>query len=340
MSSKLVNHLRLTLLSFLGIASTSLDAMPAGNPAFPVIPGINIEQKSACTFDLCNSYDVLSALSGNLKLCFCGDYIFSEEAQVKDVPVVTSVTTSGIGPIPTITSTTKNRDFDLVDCSLSSNCVAAAFSIPDRTFSAIPLFDMSCEVKIGGLKQYYRLPMNAYRDFTSDKLNSESEVTDGLIEVQSNYGFVWDVSLKKVLWKDGVSFVGVGADYRHASCPIDYIIANSQANPEVFIADSEGKLSLKEWSVCVGLTTYVNDYVLPYIAFSVGNVSREAPDNSFKKLEDRFTNLKFKVRKITSSHRGNICIGATNYIADNFFYNVEGRWGSQRAINISGGFQF
>lgn len=185
MSSKLVNYLRLTFLSFLGIASTSLDAMPAGNPAFPVIPGINIEQKNACSFDLCNSYDVLSALSGNLKLCFCGDYIFSEEAQVKDVPVVTSVTTAGVGPSPDITSTTKTRNFDLVNCNLNTNCVAVAFSLPDRSLSAIPLFDVSFEVKVGGLKQYYRLPMNAYRDFTSEPLNSESEVTDGMIEVQS-----------------------------------------------------------------------------------------------------------------------------------------------------------
>ncbi|WP_348663285.1 hypothetical protein [Chlamydia vaughanii] len=344
MNSKLKKHLRLaslTLLALSGIfSSSSLHAMQAGNPAYPVLPGINPEQKGFCSFDICNSYNLFAALTGSLKIGFSGDYIFSESARVKNVPVVTSVTTSGTGPQPTVTSTLKDFDFDLNDSKVGASYVFASVAFQDSSPAAIPLLDISFDVKIGGLREYYRLPLNAYRDYTSSPLASESQVTDGLVEVQTNYGFVWDLSLKKVLWKDGVSFIGVGADYRHASCPINYIIVNSQANPEVYFENSNGKLSHKEWSANIGITTYVNDYILPYLSVAVGSSSRTAPANSFKRLESQFTNLHFKVRKITNFHRVNICGGATCCASDNFFYSVEGRWGCQRAINVNAGFYF
>ncbi|BAE80873.1 outer membrane protein ompB [Chlamydia felis Fe/C-56] len=344
MNSKLKKHLRLASFSLLALSgifsSSTLNAMSAGNPAYPVIPGINPEQKGMCAFEICNSYNLFAALTGSLKIGFSGDYIFSESARVKDVPVVTSVNTSGTGPKPTITSTVKNFDFDLNDSQVSSSCVFASVAIQDTSPAAIPLLDVSFDVKIGGLKQYYRLPLNAYRDFTSSPLASESQVTDGLVEVQSNYGFVWDLSLKKILWKDGVSFIGIGGDYRHAACPVNYIIVNSQANPEVYFEDSNGKISYKEWSANIGITTYINDYILPYVSVAIGSASRTAPADSFQRLESQFSNLKFKVRKITNFHRVNFCCGATSCAADNFFYSVEGRWGCQRAINVTAGFQF
>ncbi|MEF9496909.1 hypothetical protein [Chlamydia sp. 04-14] len=344
MNSKLKKHLRLASLSLLalsGIFSSSiLNAMPSGNPAYPVIPGINPEQKGMCAFELCNSYNLFAALTGSLKIGFSGDYIFSESARVKNVPVVTSVTTTGTGPSTDVTSTFKDFDFDLNDSKVSSSCIFASVAFQDTSPAAIPLLDISFDVKIGGLKQYYRLPLNAYRDYTSSPLASESQVTDGLVEVQSNYGFVWDLSLKKVLWKDGISFIGIGGDYRHAACPINYIIVNSQTNPEVYFEDSNGKISYKEWSANIGITTYVNDYILPYVSVSVGSASRTAPADSFKRLESQFSNLKFKVRKITNFHRVNFCCGATSCASDNFFYSVEGRWGYQRAINVTAGFQF
>ncbi|WP_349821552.1 hypothetical protein ABCH17_02225 [Chlamydia abortus] len=344
MNSKLKKHLRLASFSLLALSgmfsSFALNAMPSGNPASPVIPNINPEQKGMCAFEICNSYNLFAALTGSLKIGFSGDYVFSESARISNVPVVTSVTTMNTGPSPTVTSTTKDCDFDLNDSKVSSSCVFASVAIQDTSPAAIPLLDISFDVKIGGLKQYYRLPLNAYRDYTSSPLASESQVTDGLVEVQSNYGFVWDLSLKKILWKDGISFIGIGADYRHAACPVNYIVVNSQANPEVYFEDSKGKISYKEWSANIGITTYVNDYILPYISASVGNASRQAPADSFKRLESQFTNLKFKVRKINNFHRVNFCCGATCCASDNFFYNVEGRWGCQRAINVTAGLQF
>ncbi|ANG65977.1 outer membrane protein B [Chlamydia gallinacea] len=344
MNSKLKKHLRLVSLTFLTLwgtfSSSSLYAMAAGNPAYPVIPGINPEYNNFCSFEICNGTNIFAALSGSLKIGFSGDYIFSESASVKNVPVVTSVTTTGTGPTPQVVSTLKDFNFDLMDSRVSSSCIFASFAIQDNSPAAIPLLDVSFDVKIGGLREYFRLPLNAYRDYTSSPLASESQVTDGLVELQTNYGFVWDLSVKKIIWKDGVSFIGIGADYRHAACPVNYIIVNSQANPEVYFEDSSGKLSYKEWSANIGLTTYISDYILPYVAVTVGNASRTAPKNSFERLEDQFTNLHFKVRKITNFHRVNFCCGITACVTDNFFYNIEGRWGCQRAINVMAGLHF
>ncbi|SPN73966.1 Outer membrane protein B precursor,Chlamydia major outer membrane protein [Chlamydia serpentis] len=344
MNSKMLKHLRLATLffsMFLGIVSSpSLYALAAGNPAAPVLPGINPEQKGWCAFQLCNSYDLFAALAGSFKFGFYGDYIFSESAHITDVPVITSVTTTGTGTNPTITSTTKNVDFDINNSSISSSCVFATIALQETSPASVPLLDIAFTARVGGLKQYYRLPLNAYRDFTSNPLNAESEVTDGLIEVQSDYGIVWDLSLQKVLWKDGVSFVGISADYRHGSSPINYIIVYNKANPEIYFDATDGNLNYKEWSASIGISTYLNDYVLPYASVSVGNTSRKAPSDTFSELEKQFTNFKFKIRKITNFDKINFCCGATCCLADNFYYSIEGRWGYQRAINITSGLQF
>ncbi|ANH78650.1 hypothetical protein [Candidatus Chlamydia sanziniae] len=344
MNSKLLKHLRLaTLFSLMlwGTASPSfLYGLAAGNPASPVLPGINPEQKGWCAFELCNSYDLFAALAGSLKIGFYGDYILSESAHITDVPIISSVTTSGTGPQPQVTSTTNNFDFELNNSSCNSSCIFVSIALQDNSPAAIPFFDINFTVRVGGLKQYYRLPLNAYRDFTSNPLNAESEATDGIIEIQSNYGIVWDLGLQKVLWKDGISFVGIGADYRHGGSPINYIIVHNKSNPEIYFDTANGNLSYKEWSANIGITTYLNDYILPYAAVSVGNTSRHFPKNSFQDLEKQFTNFKFKVREITNFNKVNFCCGVTCCIADNFYYNVEGRWGYQRAINITSGFQF
>lgn len=205
MNSKLKKHLRLVSLTFLTLwgtfSSSSLYAMAAGNPAYPVIPGINPEYNNFCSFEICNGTNIFAALSGSLKIGFSGDYIFSESASVKNVPVVTSVTTTGTGPTPQVVSTLKDFNFDLMDSRVSSSCIFASFAIQDNSPAAIPLLDVSFDVKIGGLREYFRLPLNAYRDYTSSPLASESQVTDGLVELQTNYGFVWDLSVKKLFGK-------------------------------------------------------------------------------------------------------------------------------------------
>ncbi|EQM62274.1 outer membrane protein B [Chlamydia ibidis 10-1398/6] len=339
-----MKRLRLATLSFLALSgafSSSLYATPAGNPATPVLPGINPEQQGWGALELCRSYDLFAALAGSLKVGFCGDYIFSESSRVSDVPVITSVTTlSGSGPATQVISTEKTMDFDLTNSRTNVSCVFASISLQDISSVFIPLLDVSFEVKIGGLKDYCRLPVNAYRDFTSSPLATESQATNGLIEMQTNYGFVWDLCLRKILWKDGVSFIGASASYRHAACPIDYVVIHNQANPEVFFADSNGKMSHKEWGAHLGMTTYVNDYILPYIGVGVGNTTRMAPADCFNRLESEFTNLKFKVRKINSYRRVMFCCGATSCPSNNFFYTVEGRWGCQRAVHVAGGFHF
>ncbi|WP_201456391.1 hypothetical protein [Chlamydia sp. 17-3921] len=344
MNNKLLKHLRLAIFyvfTLLGtIFSSSLFAMAAGNPASPVLPGINPEQTGWRAFQISNSYDIFAALAGSLKIGFCGDFIYSESAHITDVPVITSVTTSGVGTNPTITATTKNYDFDVMDSITNANYAFACISLQENSPATVPLLDVSFGVRVGGIKQYYRIPINAYRDYTSSPLNAESEVTDGIVEVQSNYGIAWDLTLDKVLWKDGVSFVGAGATYRHATCPINYIVVYNKANPEIYFDSTSGKLSYKEWSAHIGVTTYLNDYILPYIGVSIGNSIRKAPIDSFANLEKQFTNFKFKVREITNFDRINFYCGATCCISDNFYYSVESRWGYQRAINITSGLQF
>ncbi|ETF38561.1 outer membrane protein B [Chlamydia pecorum VR629] len=343
MNSKLLKSLRLVTLcvfALLGTSTSSLYAMPAGNPAFPVLPGINSGQHGWCMFHLCDSKDLFTALSGSLKVGFCGDFIYSESAHVTDVPVITSVTTIGVGTQPTIISTTKTYNFDVMNASTHSSSAFASVSLQEHSPAMIPLLDISFTVRIGGIKQHYRLPLNAYRDFTSSPLNAESEVTDGIIELQSNYGFIWDLSLDKVLWKDGVSFIGAGVSYRQASAPVNYIVVYNKTNPEVYFDSTDGSLNYKEWSAHFGLTTYLNDYILPYLGISIGNSTRKAPKDSFKKLEEQFTNFKFQVRDITNFDKTNFYCGATCCISDNFFYNVESRWGYQRAISVMSGFQF
>ncbi|WP_213318922.1 hypothetical protein [Chlamydiifrater volucris] len=334
------------VLGLFGIfASGSLQAMSAGNPADPILP-YTANPPSCQQIRLCPDINPFALIGGNFRFGFAGDYIFSESAAVKNVPVVTSVSTAsptagGPSTSTKITSTTKNVTYDAVNCSVSSSSLFATVAFQDYSPAQFPLLDVSFTAKLGGLATYYRLPLNAYRDFTKTPLASESQVTNGLVEVKSNYGIAWDFGIKKVIWKDGVSLISVGADYRRCSCPVDYVIVHDQANPEIYFDNSAGgDVRYSEWAFNIGLTTYFNDCLIPYIAVSTGNTIWEAPEISFTSLERQFTNLFFKTRNLKNYHRINICGGITYLIADKTYCNVEARWGYQRACNLSGGIFF
>lgn len=339
---KKLKFLKFSLLFVCSVGTlmpSSIEAMPSGNPAFPAI-SVTENKKDPYFFQLCSTKNPFMTLIGNLRFGFSGDYIFSEDAAVKGVPVVTSVTTVGTGPNPVITSFTKNYDFNLNNSVVTSSGVFATMAFQDSSPGFFPLSDLSIILKLSGLKNYYRLPLNAYRDFTSSPLASESEVTDGIIEVQSNYGMCIEFGIKKILWKDGVTFIGLGFDYRKASSPIDYIIVHSKTNPEIYFDSTDGSLDYKEWATSFGITTYLNDFILPYISLSLGNSTRMIPEDCFKDLESQFTDLKFKVRSISNTSNVNLCTGLTCFMAENFYYNLEARWGYQRALNVALGLQF
>lgn len=344
MSEKFVMHLlRMAkpFLALLGVLSTSsVCAMPSGNPALPALQDYNINTNPTSCFDFCNSNDLSQMFEGRLNAGFYGDYIFSDNSRVWNVPVITNVTSTGVSGTPTITSTQENTNFNVTDSNTHTSGLFASFSIPDNGNFCVPIFDLSVTLKLGGLNHYYRLPLNAFRDFTSSPLASTAQLTDGLVEMQTNYGFVWDLAVHKILWKDGLSFLGIGAEYRRASCPVKYVIVHSQANPEIYLGDTSGKCSYKEWSLHLSMATYLNEYLIPYVGLGLGNATRQAPKDCFKSLEDQFTNLKFAVRKVSNYERVKFCCGITCYLADDFYYNIEGRWGGQKALSVNAGFQF
>lgn len=343
-SEKFVMHLlRMArpLVALLGILSTNTSyALPSGNPALPAFQDTNTVTNPVSCFDFCSFNDLAQIFEGQLNIGFYGDYIFSDNSRVWNVPVITKVTSSGVSGSPSITSTQEDTNFNVTDSNTHSSGLFASFVIPDNGNFCVPIFDISVTLKLGGLNHCYRLPLNAFRDFTSSPIVSTSQLTDGLIEMQTNYGFVWDLAVHKVLWKDGISFLGIGAEYRRASCPVKYVIVHSETHPEIYLGDPSGKCSYKEWGLHLSMATYLSESLIPYIGLGLGNASRQAPKDSFKPLEDQFTNFKFDVRKVSNYERIKFCCGITCYLADDLYYNIEGRWGGQKALSINAGFQF
>lgn len=356
MNSKLVNHLRLAFLTlFVPLSTMPLQAMPAGNPAYPILVS---SPSDSCSFDLCSSSGVLSSFFNTVKVGFFGDHIFSEAASVKNVPIILSYEkTSGTGTGQTTTAYMSwQENFEVLSSNVNTNGLFATIAFADRSRDIFPLLDLSLTGRIGGLKQFYRIPLSAFRVFSvpsetqaggqpntaqqsNETVTSTSQAFHGSLDVQTNFGFSWEVSLKKIIWKDGISFIGMGVDYRHAACPLNYLYAITPNQAVMDFSPSGGKLSYKEWAISIGVATYVNDYILPYLSLSTGNVKRYFPKENFASLASQL-NMEFTDRKVTSFHRANLCAGITNYASDIFYYSIEARWGYQRALNLSTGMHF
>lgn len=325
------------------LSTLSLQALPSGNPAQPVFSHSRFER--SCLIDVCNSLSLASGLVQHLTFGCSSDHVFSESAAIKGVTVKTKSTSAAVGPNPGVVVINSHPafDFDVLRSSLHSSSAFVSVSLPDKSPIALPLFDLSFTAKVGGLKLDYRIPMSAYRNFDVSPLASMDERFEDWIDVQTNYGVVWELSIKKVIWKDGVSFIGIGIDYRHGSCPINFVAASNQSHV-VYFSPTEEKVGLKEWSFNCGLTTYVNDYVMPYIAITTGNASRTLPVSSLSKLSEQLSTvdnpLAFVSRKLTNYHRANVCCGVTNYASDRFYFSIEGRWGYQRAFHVNSGMSF
>lgn len=343
-SRRIMSHVfrrtQLLVIFVLGLCTHVSHAMPSGNPIYPLIQNHeSIANPFGNLLDVCGN-EFFFSVSDRLSFGFYGDYIFSDNARVWDVPLVQNVTTSGVGTTPETTAKEKTMDFNVINANANVSGVFASLAIPSEGDSCFPLLDISLTLRFGGMNTYYRLPLNAFRDMTSSDTAVTAPLPDGLIELQTNYGFVWEMGAQKIIWKDGESFCGVSLDYRSASCPIRAVIVQSQSNPEVYIGDSSGNCRYQEWGLNLGLATYLNDYVLPYFSIGVVNAVRKTPQNCFKTLESQFTNFKFLVRDISSYDRFNLCCGVTFCIADNFYYNIEGRWGCQKACSVLAGLQF
>lgn len=313
---------------------SAVQAMPAGSPAYPVTPAIEPGKPGSCSLQLCSGRDIFNALSGSLKMGFSGDYIFSESARVNNVPVK-------VTPSNAVT----NMNFNLNEAKVGASCAFLSLSMQDMSYAAFPILDISLDIKCGGLKEYLSLPLNAFRNYTSSPVTASTPgvVDKGLLSMQTNYGLAWELSVKKVLWKDGLTFIGCGVGYRRADCSINYMMVNDQTNADITFHNARGKVNHKEWSANLGLTTYINDYILPYLAVTIGNTLRKIPQECLTQAEALLTSnsaTKLQTRTITNFHRANLCCGATAMVAENFFYHVEGRWGYQRAFNINGGFNF
>lgn len=344
MNSRIMSHLFRNIqylgIFFLALVPNLSYATPSGNPIFPLLQ--NHESPEGPFGNILNvcSEDFFFSLSDRISIGFYGDYIFSDNARVWDVPLVNSVNSSGVGADPTITAKEETKDFDAIDAYAHMSGVFASLTMPSEGNSSFPLLDLSLTIRLGGLNTGYRVPLNAFRDVTSSSSVATAPLPDGLIELQTDYGFAWELGAQKVIWKDGESFFGVSLDYRSASCPIKAIIIQSQTNPELYIGTPDGNCRYQEWGLNFGAATYLNDYVLPYFSIGFVNATRKTPKQGFKSLESQFTNFKFKVRDLSSFERFNICCGATCCISDNFYYNVEGRWGCQKACHITAGIQY
>ncbi|MEG0036996.1 MAG: hypothetical protein RSB82_00145 [Victivallaceae bacterium] len=317
--------IKFLLLFICIIFSKQAFGLSSGNPADPIL-------LSRTTWGNDSTYNLLISSScarsiADFKISsrfgFSGNYIYSESAGVKEVPIILIAN----GP-------TLYKELQVNNMTIASSGATGTITIQDTSNCFTPIWDIDLYGTIGGLSAYYRLPMAAFRIPTA-----LSAPTDGVIEVQTNYGFMWHLGAKKVFWKDGNSFLSGGVDYKHASCPLNYVILHQAAEPELFIEHeddtSNNSIGYKEWSINVGIATRVTNNLVPYVSLATGNTYFKAgsPEKLFTQLTTAFPDLKFLMRKIKNTHHLNVNAGLSYVIQDSASLNLEGTWGYQRAVS-------
>lgn len=333
------------VLSFLLLFSATFkgEAIPCGNPSDPALLA-RTTWSNLTTYQVsCNHgcKTLGTKIDVGCRIGFFGDYIFSENAGVRDV-----LTNRLVNNEPKAITISKIRT---CSTSVANTGIDFGINFKDSSKNLFPLWDIEVYGKIGGLKSYIRLPMEAFRklvDVTQDP-------TYGLIEMQTNYGFSWDLGIKKIIWKCLSNALSVGFEYKQGSSPMNYIILHQSSEPEIYFdynlnldnsscstsksVKTKHSIRYKEWAVHLGASSEILPHFIPYVAVFTGYTTWKAgnPSTLFSTLTERYTNLEFNMRKIKNFDRIGGAFGASYLLGQNTLINVEGRWGYQRAISLN-----
>lgn len=335
-----------SILSFFLLFGHTLTgtAIPCGNPSDPAL-------LSRTTWSNVTAYKIYcdhgcktfgSKIDIGYRVGFFGDYIFSENAGVKNV-----VTNRLINKEPKEITIPKIRT---CNTNVTNTGVELGINFKDGSKGFFPVWDIEIYGKAGGLKNYIRLPMEAFRklvDITQDP-------TFGIIEMQTNYGFSWDLGIKKILWKSCSSALSAGFEYKQASSPMDYIILQQSSEPEIYFdynsildetsctvkptpSKTSHSIRYKEWAAHLGASSEILPHFIPYVAIYTGYTTWKAghPNLLFSALTEQYTNLEFDMRKIKNFERLGWAFGASYLLGKNTLANFEGRWGYQRAFSLN-----
>lgn len=338
---------KLPILLFLLLFSSTFkgESIPCGNPASPAL-------LSKTTWSNVTTYKVScdhgcktlgTKVNIGCRFGFFGDYIFSENAGVSNIE-----SNRLINNEPKLITISKIRT---INTCVTNTGIDFGINFKDCSNKFFPLWDIEIYGKVGGLKSYIKLPMEAFREL----VNVTQDPTYGLIEMQTNYGFSWDVGAKKILWKCCSNAFSIGFEYKQGVSPMNYIILHQSSDPEIYfdynnsVLDSSScnsqspspevkhSIRYKEWAAHLGASSEVLPHFIPYASIYTGYSTWKTsnPSNLFSSLTEKYTSLEFNMRKIKNFDRIGFAFGASYLMGKNTLVNVEGRWGYQRALNLN-----